>query len=140
MGTTKKTAVAATRGRPKSVSAADKTSRLTASGKITAVSKYRMDVPAVTEDHPAYGLTAGFTAKGARSGVASRLSQVERSDLEHLLRERLKKGKMALCDAFGIAPAEYDQHFDPKLQATSLTNAVEKLAVKSAAKMRRLEA
>jgi hypothetical protein len=140
MGTTKKTAVAATRGRPKSVSAADKTSRLTASGKITAASKYRMDVPAVTEDHPAYGLTAGFTAKGARSGVASRLSQVERSDLEHLLRERLKKGKMALCDAFGIAPAEYDQHFDPKLQATSLTNAVEKLAVKSAAKMRRLEA
>ena len=137
---TKKTAVAATRGRPRSVSAADKMGKLTASGKIAAASKYRMDVPAVTEDHPAYGLTAGFTAKGARSGVASRLSQVERSDLEHLLRERLKKGKMALCDAFGIDPVEYDQHFDPKLQATSLTNAVEKLAVKSAAKMRRLEA
>ena len=137
---TKKTAVAATRGRPRSVSAADKTGKLTASGKIAAASKYRMDVPAVTEDHPAYGLTAGFTAKGARSGVASRLSQVERADLEHLLRERLKKGKMALCDAFGIDPVEYDQHFDPKLQATSLTNAVEKLAVKSAAKMRRLEA
>jgi len=137
---TKKTAVAATRGRPRSVSAADKMGKLTASGKIAAASKYRMDVPAVTEDHPAYGLTAGFTAKGARSGVASRLSQVERADLEHLLRERLKKGKMALCDAFGIDPVEYDQHFDPKLQATSLTNAVEKLAVKSAAKMRRLEA
>jgi len=137
---TKKTAVAATRGRPRSVSAADKIGKLTASGKIAAASKYRMDVPAVTEDHPAYGLTAGFTAKGARSGVASRLSQVERADLEHLLRERLKKGKMALCDAFGIDPVEYDQHFDPKLQATSLTNAVEKLAVKSAAKMRRLEA
>ena len=137
---TKKTAVAATRGRPRSVSAADKMGKLTASGKIAAASKYRMDVPAVTEDHPAYGLTAGFTAKGARSGGASRLSQVERADLEHLLRERLKKGKMALCDAFGIDPVEYDQHFDPKLQATSLTNAVEKLAVKSAAKMRRLEA
>jgi hypothetical protein len=139
MGTTKKTAVAATRGRPRSVSAADKTSINAGSGKFGAASKYR-DAPAVTEDHPAYGLTAGFTAKGARSGVASRLSQIERTDLEHLLRDRLKKGKMALCDAFGIDPAEFDQHFDPKLQATSLTNAVEKLAVKSQAKMRRLDA
>jgi len=108
-------------GRPRSVgSSSDGTRPAQNAGKFKS---------AFTEDHPAFGLAPA--AKGARTGAQSRLSQIERADLEHLFRDRLTKGKQSLCDAFSIDPLQFDRHFSPKLQATSLATAVERLATKS---------
>jgi len=120
MGTTKPSGRGAGRGRPPASEAKD--------GK-SAASKFKPSAPAVTEDHPAFGLAPAV--KGQRSGTQSRLSQVERSDLQNLLHDRLVKGKNALCEAFEIVPADFDRYFNPKLQAASLAGAIEKLATKS---------
>lgn len=69
MGTTKKIVVVVMCGCLKFVFVVDKMSRFIVFGKIIVVLKYRMDVFVVTEDYSAYGLTAGFIVKGARSGV-----------------------------------------------------------------------
>ncbi|CEG01191.1 RWP-RK domain [Ostreococcus tauri] len=84
---------------------------------------------AVTEDHPAFGLAP--VVKGARSGAQSRLSGIERAELEHMFRDRLTKVRDSMCEAFQIDPTECEVHFSPKLQATSLATAVEKLATRN---------
>jgi len=122
MGTTKPSDRGAGRGRP-SASGDGK------GGKLPAVSKFKSSAPAVTEDHPAFGLAPAV--KGARSGAQSRLSQVIRNDLQNLLMDRLSKGKNALCEAFKIDPSDFDRYFNPKLQAASLAGAIEKLATKT---------
>ncbi len=128
MGTTKPSDRGAGRGRPSA--SGDKDGK---GGKLTAaVSKFKSSAPAVTEDHPAFGLAPAV--KGARSGAQSRLSQVVRSDLQNLLMDRLSKGKNALCEAFKIDPSDFDRYFNPKLQAASLAGAIEKLATKSSSK------
>ena len=128
MGTTKPSDRGAGRGRPSA--SGDKDGK---GGKLTAaVSKFKSSAPAVTEDHPAFGLAPAV--KGARSGAQSRLSQVVRSDLQNLLMDRLSKGKNALCEAFKIDPSDFDRYFNPKLQAASLAGAIEKLATRSSSK------
>jgi len=122
MGTTKPSGRGAGAGRGRPSASGDK------DGKFAA-SKFKPSAPAVTEDHPAFGLAPAV--KGQRSGAQSRLSQVERSDLQNLLHDRLVKGKSALCEAFEIVPADFDRYFNPKLQAASLAGAIEKLASKS---------
>ena len=124
MGTTKPSDRGAGRGRPSA--SGDKDGK---GGKLPAVSKFKSSAPAVTEDHPAFGLAPAV--KGARSGAQSRLSQVIRNDLQNLLMDRLSKGKNALCEAFKIDPSDFDRYFNPKLQAASLAGAIEKLATKT---------
>ena len=124
MGTTKPSDRGAGRGRPSA--SGDKDGK---GGKLPAVSKFKSSAPAVTEDHPAFGLAPAV--KGARSGAQSRLSQVIRNDLQNLLMDRLSKGKNALCEAFKIVPSDFDRYFNPKLQAASLAGAIEKLATKT---------